>query len=152
METGELILIGLVVGGGAYLLLRKSTTPPPPAKPCAVSYQGVALSCAAIADAGKAIVAGVGDATKVVSQGFDFFGSGSKPTPAQLQAAVTRANAAGIVYSPAGENGWRGTTTVVKLQPGYLNYVTADGTGVYQGPSATGGKWIAPPAPRTVYA
>jgi hypothetical protein len=139
METGELILIGLVVGGGAYLLLRKPAAPAAPVKPpCAIAYNGISVPCAAVGDAIKTVGTIASGAASILTSGFGMNGNNS------LSAAIADANARGIVYTPP-TDGWRGginTPTAQKLPAGYLNYITPDGKSVYQAPASSNGKWI----------
>jgi len=149
METSELILLGVSGGAVVWFVLRKPTPATAPVQPpCAVGYQGVTVTCSAV---GKALNA-VGSAANQVSNtiggavnsvGRLVTGGGS----VNLAQAVADANKRGVIYEP--QAGWHAETNR-PLPAGYLNYVTADGKGVYQGPVATGGKWIATAQPRLV--
>src|SRR6185369_15441883 len=127
METGELILLGLVVGGGAWLLLRKPSGPTAPvAAPCTISgsYAGVGLGlpCSVVSGAAQAVGSGLTAATRAIT------GGGSSLT---LQQQVDYANKIGRVYSP--DRTWAGSTQT--LPTGYKNYVSADGKSTYIGPA-----------------
>lgn len=132
MDTGELILIGLVVGGGAYLLLRKPAAPAAPVQPpCAVGYQGVTVSCKAVTDALGSVAKGVEGALSIIP--------GVGPADAPLQHKIDIANANGIVYT--GSTGWNGNITGPKLPAGYKNIIGTTGRPELA-PSDPGARWI----------